>query len=84
MTGYNADSIRILDAGDIVERFDWAQAAELAAQYRRPQQWIERGLEACRRAGVERDYFIDRFLKRLPIPRNDVVDAAFRELLTER
>ncbi len=81
---YNAASIRILDGAEIVECFAWAEAAELAAQYRRPQRWIERGLEACQRAGVERSYFIDRFLKRLPVERDEVVDAAYRELLTER
>lgn len=84
MNSYNADSIRILDGDQITEMFVWAEAAELAAQYRRPQKWIERGLEACRRSGVGRDYFIDRFLKRLPVERNEVVDAAYRELLTER
>ena len=84
MSGYNAGSIRVLDGADIVERFAWAEAAELAAQYRRPQRWIERGLEACRRAGVDRSYFIDRFLKRLPVERNEIVDAAYRDLLAER
>lgn len=84
MSGYNADSIRILDGGEITERFEWAEAAELAAQYKRPVAWIMRGLEACRRARVDRSYFVDRFLKRLPIPRNEVVDAAYRDLLAER
>ena len=80
---YTADSIRILDHSEACQRFGWLDAETLAARYRRPAQWIARGLEACRRAGVDRQYFIDRYLEHKPVPRNELVDAAFRELLNE-
>lgn len=80
---YTADSIRILDHSEAAVRFAWLDVETLAARYRRPRQWIARGLEACRRAGVDRQYFVDRYLEKRDVPRNPVVDAAFRELLSE-
>ena len=83
MSTYTASSIRVLEAVEITERFTWARVAALADQYRRPAAWIERGLEACRRAGIDDDYFVTRYLRREPIARHDGADAAMRELLTE-
>ena len=83
MTDYNASSIHILTPTEIPARFGWARVAELAQQYRRPEAWISRGLEACRRAGVADDYFVDRYLRREPIARHAGVDDAMRELLNE-
>jgi hypothetical protein len=80
---YNADSIRILDPAEISERFTWARIGELAARYNRSPAWIERGLEACRRAGISDDYFVQRYLQREPIPRHDGADAAMRDMLIE-
>ena len=80
---YNADSIRILDHSEAAVRFAWLDAETLATRYHRPAAWIARGLEACRRAGVDRSYFVDRYLERKPVPRNPIVDTAFRELLSE-
>jgi len=80
---YTAESIRILDAGEACQRFAWLDAEALATRYRRPVAWISRGLEACRRAGVDRQYFVDRYLEKRDVPRNPIVDTAFRELLNE-
>ncbi len=80
---YTADSIRILDAGEAAQRFAWLDAEALATRYRRPVHWIARGLEACRRAGADRSYFVERYLDRKPVARNAMVDEAFRELLRE-
>lgn len=80
---YTAESIRILNAGEVAHRFAWLDAETLASRYRRPAAWIARGLEACRRAGVDRQYFIGRYLEKRDVPRNPAVDAAFRELLSE-
>lgn len=80
---YTADSIRILDHSEATHRFAWLDVETLATHYRRPVAWISRGLEACRRAGVDRDYFVDRYLERRDVPRNPIVDTAFRELLNE-
>lgn len=80
---YTADNIRILDASEAAQRFYWLDAEELATRYRRPVNWIARGLEACRRAGVDRAYFVERYLERKPVPRNAMVEEAFRELLRE-
>ena len=80
---YTAASIRILDTAEINARFGWTRVAALAERYHRPTAWIARGLEACRRAGVNEDYFVARYLRREPIPCHAGVDAAMRELLTE-
>lgn len=80
---YTADSIRILEPTEISERFTWAKIGELAARYNRSAAWIERGLEACRRAGIDDSYFVSRYLLREPIPRHDGADAAMRDMMVE-
>ncbi len=80
---YTAESIRILDHSEAAQRFAWLDVETLATRYRRPAAWIARGLEACRRAGVDRQYFVDRYLEKRDVPRNPIVDEAFRELLNE-
>ncbi len=45
-----------------------------------PLEWVRRGIAACRDAGVEPQYFIDRYLHRKPIPMDVTVDKSFREL----
>mgnify|MGYP003376510152 CR=1 FL=1 len=74
MTAYTAANIHILTPSEVASRFTWARAVELAERYRKPAAWIERGLEACRRAGVDGDYFIARYLQRAPIARHAGVD----------
>lgn len=78
---YTAASIQILDAEQVAQRWFWAEAGLLATQYRRPEEWIRRGLLACEAVGVSHDYFVDRYLKKLPIPLHPGVDAAMRSLM---
>lgn len=78
---YTAASIQILDAEQIAHRWFWAEAGLLATQYRRPEDWIRRGLLACEAVGVPHDYFIARYLRKQPIPLHPGVDSAMRSLL---
>ena len=80
---YTAADIVILDQADVLERFFWAKANELAYQYKRPLEWIERGLQACERVNMPHDYFIDRYLKKLDIPKHDGVSSAMQDILDE-
>lgn len=78
---YTAANIQILDAGQIAHRWFWAEAGLLATQYRRPEEWIRRGLLACEVAGVSHDYFVDRYLRKQPVPLHSGVDSAMRALM---
>ena len=81
---YTAADIRVLTSDEIDTRFTWARVGALAEQYSRPCDWIARGLEACRRAGVDPDYFIARYLQHdSTTPFNRAVDEAMREILME-
>ena len=80
---YNADSIKILYHDEAIERWFWAKAGELTTQYSRPEEWVSRGLQACERAGVPHNFFIDKYLKKLPLPKHDGVTEAMREILLE-
>lgn len=80
---YNADSIKILDHDEAIERWFWAKAGTLATQYARSEEWVSRGLQACERAGVPHNFFIDKYLKKLPLPKHDGVTEAMREILLE-
>jgi hypothetical protein len=81
---YTAADIRVLSDQEVDERFTWARVAALAEKYSRPTDWIARGLEACRRADVEPEYFIARYLERdAGTPFDSTVDEAMREILAE-
>lgn len=83
MTPYTANSIKILDDADIIDRFDWARAGEWARLYHYPLDWCQRALEACRRANVDPEYIEARYLRREPIERIPAVDEAMRDILSE-
>ena len=78
--GDNAKSIKVLSPDDVVENFVWAKAGELAHKYKRDQKWIELGLEACRASGVDQKYFIERYLDKVDVPKNVIVEQAYRDL----
>ena len=81
---YTAADIRVLTEKEVDARFTWARVSALAERYSRPTDWIARGLEACRRAGVDPDYFIARYLERdAATPFDSAVDEAMREILEE-
>lgn len=77
---YTAADIRILEPSEVEERFNWAKVGRLAKEYNRPANWIARSLRACDHAGVSHQYFIDRYLCHLSIPKDESVDSAMREL----
>lgn len=81
MSNYTASDIQILNAEQVCQRWFWAEAGMLATQYKRPEEWIKRGLLACEEAGVPHDYFVDRYLRGMRIDRHSGVDTAMRELL---
>jgi len=82
---YNATSIKILQPEEASEKFEWLKIQELANRYSCTTEWIERGFEACWRAGVDKSYFIERYLEKDPaIPVNVLVGQAFREILHEK
>jgi hypothetical protein len=81
---YTAANIRVLTEPEVDVRFTWARVGALAEKYSRPTDWIARGLEACRRANVEPEYFIARYLERDASTAFDpAVDEAMREILAE-
>ena len=60
---YNASSIHIASDEEVLDRWDWARVAHWAHQYRVPESWLSRSLEACRRAGVDPSYIEARYLR---------------------
>lgn len=81
---YNASSIRILKPEEAEQRFEWLRAENLATQYSKPLEFVERGIEACRRASVDLDFFIKRYLEGDKSgEKNILLEEAFLELMTE-
>lgn len=75
---YNADCIKITTG----EQFDWVLEGNLAAEYQKPIEFIQRGFEACRLALQPKDYFINRYLKGdKSVPRVKEVDEIYWELV---
>ena len=57
---------------------------QLAHDYKKPIEFIERGLEACRRSHVSESYFVDRYLKEdKTIEQNMLVADAYKDLMKE-
>lgn len=76
---YSAAHIKILPPEEALERMPWLKAETLAAQYGKDKVFIERGLKACRLAGVSEQYFIRRYCQEdKTIPKNDAVEYQSR------
>jgi len=76
---YTADNIKILTSKD----FDFSLAHDLAHEYNKPIIFIQRGLEACRRANIDKKHFIDKYLKHNDVPISELFNATYRDILRE-
>ena len=81
MTEYNASSIRVLTAKEIQDNFDWNRAAQVAKDYQRPVEFINRGFEACRLAGLSPEWFINKYLEKEDVPDNEEFTEVYKDLL---
>lgn len=78
---YTAANIHIAKDEEILDRWDWARVGHWAQQYRVPAEWLERAVEACRRAGVGPEYVEQRYLRQdASVPLDEAVDAAMRDI----
>lgn len=66
MNSYDASSIKIL-TDEESNQFMFVLAPKLSEKYCKPVEFITRGLTACMLANTPFDYFIDKYLKKLPI-----------------
>lgn len=80
---YDENSIRILSAIEIADRFGWLRAETLAREYNQPVEWVKRGFEASRRLGIEPDFFIEKYILKQDKPKNPEFEQIFREILLE-
>lgn len=76
---YDASSIQIKHAHE----FDYHQIEAMVAKYARSIDFIRRGFESCRLAGVDPDYFISKYLKKDPLPEIPEVTEINKSLQTE-
>lgn len=81
MSNYDASSIQIKPHS--TEAYYWEKVGILARDFNRDSGWIERGLEACERAGVSHQYFIDRYLLKKDIPLNSEVNTESMKIQRE-
>ncbi|HGJ5885470.1 hypothetical protein [Arsenophonus nasoniae] len=79
---YNAKSIRILNE-DEIKQFDWHWAEKLAHEHILPIDWVKRGFEASRRLGLEPDFFVNKYILKQDLPKNDEFEQVFIEVLKE-
>jgi hypothetical protein len=81
MENYDASKIKILTDVEAVERMPWLEAETLAAKYNKDVDFIRRGLQSCRSAGISEKYFIKRYLEEdKAIPLDQAVDYQARVL----
>jgi len=81
-TEYDSRSIKILSQIE-QDEFNFALVARLTAEFPLySERIIRRGIEACRRAGVSTDYFIERYLKdnKVNYPLNKLVEDAYKDI----
>jgi len=79
---YNADSIEVLKDDNMINdpRFDWKLCEELSHKYRLNKDWISRSVKACREAGRQPNYFINRYLEKDGTELDLRVDRASRQI----
>ena len=81
---YTAANIHIAKDEEVLDRWDWAKVGHWAQQYRVPESWLSRALEACRRAGVDPSYIEARYLRQdASVPLDEAVDAAMKDIRDE-
>jgi hypothetical protein len=84
MSDYTEHDIQILDPIEIEGRWEWTDAEALAFRYQCSPAWVQRGLRACREAGVPTAYFVARYLDRDPsVPKRLDAEEAFVRALRE-
>jgi len=77
---YTSKNIKIMKLSD----FDFSHAHDLCHAFQRPLVFVQRGLEACRSAGIDKSFFINRYLiGDKTTQKNPKVEAALRDLLRE-
>ena len=79
---YDAKAIRILRE-DEIKQFDWHWAEELDHEHILPLDWVKRGFEASRRLGIEPDFFVNKYILKQDLPKNDEFEQVFIEVLKE-
>jgi len=78
---YTANNIKIQQEA----RHPWEAAIALGEKYRvSPDGWLLRALEAAQLAGVPFSYIEDKYLKKLPLPKNPTVDLISRDIQKEK
>ena len=65
--GYDASAIKVLSDEEIIEQMPWVLLDSLANQYKKPRVFIETGLEICSILEISPNYFIDKYLKKIPV-----------------
>ena len=82
MTKYNANSIRILSDEELrkSQAFDWVYVEELAHKHNKPKDWIERSIKACRECNIEPSYFVDKYILKKTLGKDERLEEQSRRL----
>lgn len=80
---YDENSIRVMSADEIEQCFDWLRLANLAKEHHLPVDWVRRGFEACWRAGIAPDYFINKYIFKKDVTMVPEFESVFREIVNE-
>lgn len=79
--GYNAESIKVLSDSEATEKFPWKKIEYLADKYNLGQEPIKRGFEASFLLGISPDYYINKYIKKMPLDVNEEFSEVYKELL---
>ncbi|MFP1557163.1 hypothetical protein ACLB1T_02725 [Escherichia coli] len=77
------ESIKILSAREINNRFDWVNAERLAEKYNLPDEWVNRGIEACHRLGVSPGLFVEKYIHGQDVQLPPEFEAIYKEVVRE-
>ncbi|UOL47449.1 hypothetical protein vBVpPvVp04M_00061 [Vibrio phage vB_Vp_PvVp04_M] len=83
-TEYSADSIKILNSDEAEQKFEWLQVGKLADKFNASEEFIERGLECCRRISFSPEFFVNRYLLKDGTPFSAEFEAVYKEILNDR
>ncbi len=81
---YNASSIKILSEEEARKKFQWVNTGELAKKYNVNEEFIKLGLISCDAIGLGFQNFIDKYLKKIDIPKNKELEEAYKHLLQKK
>jgi len=78
---YDETSIKVLRGNQLIDKFPWVEIEALAHEYSVPVQCVRRGFEACLILNISPEEYVDRYLRKIELPKHLELIEVYTELM---